>query len=79
MCVCVCVWRGGLWSDTDDHCREGGDPKLELSKDQRKLLCLVPKRVDSSSDSEDYSGFLVVVSMTLRLMRKDSGLFHSVW
>ena len=58
--------------------REGGEPKLELSKDQRKLLCLVPKRVDSSSDSEDYSGFLAIVPMTLNPMRKDSGFFHPV-
>ena len=58
---------------------EGGNPKLELNKDQRKLLSLVLKDFYCSSDSEDYSGFLVVVSMTLDPTSKDSGFFHPVW
>ena len=73
MCVCL---EGGLWSNPDSCCREGGDPKLELSKDKRKLLSLVPKEVYCSFDSEDCSGFLAVVLTSLDPPRKISGFFH---
>ena len=78
--VCVFVCYGGREGSgvTLMVIAEGGDPELELSKDQRKLLS-VPKEFYCSSDSEDYSGFLVVVSMTLDPTSKDSGFFHPVW
>ena len=81
MSVCVFVCYGGREGSgvTLMVIAEGGNPKLELNKDQRKLLSLVLKDFYYSSDSEDYSGFLVVVSMTLDPTSKDSGFFHPVW
>ena len=56
VCVCVCVCLGGRSGATLMVIVEGGDPELELCKEQRKLLSLVPKKVYCSSDSEDHPG-----------------------
>ena len=74
--MCACVFGGRESGATLLVIVEGGGPELELSKDWRKLLSLVPKEVYCSSDSEDCSWFLAVVPMTLDPMRKDLGFFH---
>ena len=47
VCVCVCVCYGGREGSgtTLMVIAEGGNPKLELNKDQRKLLSLVLKEI----------------------------------
>ena len=73
----MCVFGGGLWSNPDSCCREGGDPKLELSKDKRKLLSLVLKGAYCSFDSEDRSGLLAVVLTSLDPPEEDFRLLSS--
>ena len=79
MCECACVrvcWGRGGSGATLLVIIEGGGPELELSKDWRRLLSLVSRKVYCSSDSDVPSWFLAVVLMTLDPMWKDSGFFH---
>ena len=77
--MCVGVLGGGGSGATLLVIIEGGGPELELGKDWRRLLSLVPQFiVYCSSDSDGRSWFLAIVLMTLDPMWKDSGFFHLV-